>query len=118
MSCSVSIAAASSARTKASIAERPLVSSPMPGASSRVPSRRTVTSVPAGNTVSRCAATTTAVPLPRPRRSPVTLPTASIATSSSPAAVIFARIASARRSSMKGGAGISVSSISSATRRS
>ena len=55
---SVRTVAASSARMKASSTARLRVSSPTPGANSFVPSRRTVTSVPAGNTVSRCAATT------------------------------------------------------------
>ena len=78
--------AASIARIQASSTARERVSSPTPGANSLVPSRRTVTSVPAGNTVSRCAATQISGPLPTPGRRPVTLPSASIARSLSPCA--------------------------------
>ena len=44
------------------------------------PSRFTVTSVPSGNTVSRCPAMTTVGPLPEPFRSAITLPAVSMRT--------------------------------------
>ena len=47
---------------------------PIPGASRRVPSRRTLTSVPSGNTVSRWASTASIGPPPVPRRTPITFP--------------------------------------------
>ena len=53
---------------KASSSASPRVSSPTPGAESRVPSRLTFTSVPSGNTVSRCADTTSRPGEPPPRR--------------------------------------------------
>lgn len=49
---------------------RPRQSSPMPGPWMMVPSRRVLTSVPSGNTVSRCAAITRCGRGARPGRSP------------------------------------------------
>ena len=97
---------------------RPRVSSEMPGALYLLPSCLTFTSVPAGNTVSRCAEISSFGPLPVPLRRPTTLPSASILASARPSAFMRARKASARFCSLKGGASISVSSFRSSIERS
>src|SRR5690625_622157 len=79
--------------------------SPTPGASQRSPARCTVTSVPSGNTVSECAASSTRGPLPRPV-SANTLPSSS-RVASSPASVHSSCSSCARACSPKGGAGTS-----------
>ena len=84
MSLFVLIPAASMARTMLSRVARPALSSPMPGAARRVPSRLTLTSVPSGKTVSRWAETTTSGPPPVPLRTPMALPSWSISTSVRP----------------------------------
>ena len=106
------------ARSQASNTARLRVSSPTPGANNRVPSRRTVRSVPGGNTVSRCAATQISGPLPMPRRRPVTLPSASVSSSCKPWARAMSRNAAARVASWKDGAAICVSATMSRTVRS
>ena len=115
MSLFVWIFARSMARMIASITASDRASSPTPGAARRVPVRFTFTSVPAGKTVSRCAAMAMSGPPPVPLRRPITLPAASRST--------FVRLVVAssfwyawpRASSLKGGAGISVSVMMSAT---
>jgi hypothetical protein len=111
---------ASIARIIARISARPRVSSPMPGAISRVPSRFTVTSVPSGNTVSRCATTATSGP---PAGAGAAADAHDVAFGVHldvvrPCCRSISRYAFARRSSLNGGAGISVSVISSLTKRS
>jgi hypothetical protein len=72
-----------------SIAARPRESSPMPGAFVIPSASFTVTSVPSGNTVSRCADTTSfGRPPPVPLRSAITLPSASIVASLKPSSCI------------------------------
>jgi hypothetical protein len=110
--------AESSARSQARSTARLRVSSPMPGANSFVPSRRTFTSVPAGNTVSRCAATQISGPLPIPRRMPVTLPSVSISKSLSPCAFAISNHDWARTVSLNEGDSISVRRTMSSTVRS
>src|SRR5690606_16783684 len=67
------------------LAHRPDAHDASPGPWMRLPSVRGLTSVPAGNTESRCAATTTgASPSRSPGRRPMTLPTASVVTPVSP----------------------------------
>ena len=95
------------------------VSSPIPGAASRVPVRFTLTLVPSGKTVSRCESTASIeVPAPVPFHTPITLPSGSRSTSVSPARRSIFRYAAPRASSLNGGAGISVSVTSSRTKRS
>ena len=110
----VRISAALMARNTVRITTSPRVSSPTPGAKSVSPLIRTETSVPSGNTVSKCASMAT-VRSPRPRRSASTLPTSSIHTESAPASCIISANFAARTSSMNGGAGISVSMMRSAS---
>ena len=85
-----------SALAIATMTASPRASSPMPGPFSTVPVRVTRTSVPSGNTVSRCALMTTCGRAARPRRTPSTLPMASRRTSLRPAATKRWRSASAR----------------------
>jgi len=73
----------------------------------RLPSRRTFTSVPAGKTVSMCAATRTTSFSFAPRSSATTFPVLSIWTGTSDSAS-KSLMAAARWASWKGGAGISV----------
>ena len=118
MSSRVPMPAAFIARTKPSSTDMLMVSSPMPGADSRVPWRLTLTSVPAGKTVSMWAETTTTLPSPRvPLRRPVTLPSASICTSARPTALSIFSNSCARTFSPKGGDGISVRRMPSSTMR-
>ena len=110
--------AASIARMTLNIRASASVSSPAPGAIRRLLFRVTVTFVPSGNTVSRCASTAIIGPLPAPLRTPMTLPSASVSTSVSFAARSISRYAAPRFCSLKDGAGICVSVISSFTNRS
>ena len=109
MSRSVWMPAAFIARSTASTATRPRLSSAMPGANSVSSLSRILTSVPSGKTVSRWPETII-VPEPPPRRSPMTFPTSSTHAESTLEAWSSSRNRRPRTSSMKGGAGISVSS--------
>src|SRR5688500_9223908 len=99
--------AVSIARATASSTARPRQSSPMPGPWYTPFSRRTRTSVPSGNTVSRCAESITLGPLPVPGRSPMTFPSSSTRTLRSPSDSKRRRSSAARTASLNGGAGIS-----------
>jgi biotin carboxylase len=79
----------------------------IPGAFSTLPSCFTVTSVPSGKTVSRCAATTRCGCADLPGRSPSTLPAGSIRTFCKPASRKRCANSSPRFVSIKEGAGIS-----------
>ena len=93
----------------------PRVSSPMPGARRRSPRRRTVTSVPGGKTVSRCATIATVSRPATPARRARTFPLSSTVTSASPVSCRSAANRCPRSASPNGGAGISVSSIRAAS---
>src|SRR6266404_6363176 len=96
-------------------AASPRESSPMPGARMTPSFSFTVTSVPSGNTVSRCAETTSfGLPLPEPLRNATTLPSLSIEASLKPSSKKRLRKYSARIFSLYGGAGISVMRFCSA----
>src|SRR6185437_13404110 len=107
---SVSTRDSASARARPHSAASPAPLSEIPGASIRVPSRLIAMGVPAGKTVSRCAANKTTLPVFRPGRSAITLPAASIRTFNPAAANIFFSSA-ARAASPNSGAGISVRRI-------
>ena len=70
-------------------------------------SRVTFTFVPSGNTVSRCAETTTLGPVATPGRSPITLPVASMRTLTMPSDSSRRLNSAARSASLNGGAAIS-----------
>ena len=90
MSPAVWIPTSFNARTTERMTARPRALSAIPGAYSLPSFSRTLTSVPATNTVSKCAETKTFGPLPVPLKTPNTLPSASSVTSDSPSAVSFA----------------------------
>ncbi len=100
-----------STRTIATRVASPRQLSPMPGPVGTGPSRLTWTFVPSGNTVSRCAATTTCGRAPTPGREPRTFPALSMRTSARRSCSNASFIALARRVSLKGGAGISQNRI-------
>jgi len=85
-------------RATASTTASPRQSSPMPGADMRVPAFFTVTSVPSGNTVSRCATMRMISLVLAPARSPITFPAESVRTLRPLAAKSFARKAARARS--------------------
>ena len=80
----------------ASTSASPRQSSPIPGPRSTYPSRRTLTLVPRGNTVSRWALTTRFGRAFAPGRSPMTFPSASRRTFVSPTSRNIAAYSSAR----------------------
>ncbi len=88
------------------------MSSATPGAKRVSPAWRTVTSVPSGKTVSRWPPNPIARAPVRPLRSPITFPSSSVHTESAPVSRSSSAKRAPRSSSMKGGAGISVSSTS------
>ena len=115
MSARVRTSARSSASAMFSSTTSPRVSSPMPGARRRSPRRRTVTSVPGGKTVSRCATIATVSRPATPARRARTFPLSSTVTRASPASRRSAANRCPRSASPNGGAGISVSSIRAAS---
>ena len=108
--------AAASTRATASIPARPRQLSVIPGAWMRLPANRGSTRVPAGKTVSRCAATTTGGPsAPSGIHEPSTLPTSSVRGSHRSSAANRRSTCSPRTASWNGGAGMRTSSSCSAS---
>ena len=117
MSPTVSIFSSCRVRSTCRFTASPRASSLMPGAWRMPFSLRTFTSVPAGNTVSWCAANTRCGPSPFnvPGRTAMTLPSLSIVTSVRPSSLKRRIKSSPRVFSWKGGASTSVMAIWSAT---
>jgi hypothetical protein len=102
-------------RATASIPARPRQLSVIPGAWMRFPARRGSTSVPAGKTVSRCAATTTGGPRRPVPQSPSTFPSSSVRGAARPMARKRSSRYAARAASPSGGAGMRTSASCSAS---